>query len=214
MNPESLGPLFQRPLSDGDSFVVALILALAAPAALIALAGLVRGRLPRGPATMGLVVLPLAAYGLANIQLPQVARQTEFCGSCHVMQPIAASLRVDDGTLASRHVRIAAIPSREVCYGCHAGYGVFGGIKAKVAGVRHMVTNLTGQVRYPLEINGRYDVAQCLDCHAQSEPFRKQDAHRPPEIQQALLDGSMACTGACHAAPHPESALVAPAQPR
>lgn len=214
MDPGSLGPLFQRPAPDGDSYVVALMLALTAPAALIALLGLVRGRLPRGPATMGLVVLPLAAYGLANIQLPQIARQTEFCGSCHVMQPIEAALHTDNGSLASRHVRIAAIPSREVCYGCHAGYGVFGGIKAKIAGVRHMITNLTGRIQYPLEIHDRYDVAQCLDCHAQSEPFRQQEAHRPPEIQQALLDGSIACTGACHAPPHPESALAAPADAR
>jgi hypothetical protein len=69
---------------------------------------------------------------------------------------------------------------------------------------------VTGRITYPIEIAGRYDISQCLDCHAQSAKFREQPAHQDPDLQKSLLDGSMGCTGVCHAAPHPDSALAAP----
>lgn len=210
MNPESLGPLFDPPPAHGVPLLAATLLMVLLPAAGIAAAGLLRGRLSRGGALAGLVLLPLVGYALGNLHVMDAGRDTAFCGSCHVMAPLEAALRIDDGSLAARHVARGAIPVRQACYGCHGGYGIWGGAQAKLAGVRHMLVNLTGRVQYPIAMYGRYDVAECLDCHAQTSAFRNAEAHRLPELQAALLDGSMACTGACHAAPHPESALAAP----
>jgi hypothetical protein len=210
MDSETLGPLFQRPPMHGAPYMVAFLLLLLVPAVAIGLLGLLRGHVSVATGVVGLLVLPFAAYGLGNLYVIQVAKETQFCGSCHVMEPIAAAIHVDDGSLAARHVALGAIPNNEACYGCHGGYGVWGGVGAKMDGIRHMFLNLTGRIHYPIEIVGRYDISQCLDCHAQSTKFRAQEAHRDPDMQKALLDGSMTCTGVCHAPPHPESALLAP----
>ena len=190
--------------------MVAFLAIVIVPAAVLGIIGLLRGRLAFASAIVSLLVLPLIAYGLGNLYMMQVAKKTEFCGSCHVMQPIESAVHVDDGSLAARHVALGAIPSSEACYGCHGGYGVWGGVGAKMDGIRHMYLNLTRQIVYPIAIAGHYDISQCLDCHAQSTKFRGQAAHQDPDLQKALLDGSMGCTGVCHAAPHPDSALAAP----
>jgi len=60
----------------------------------------------------------------------------------------------------------------------------------------------------PRELNGPFDIASCLGCHAGAASFRDVEAHQDPDVQQALLSHTMACTGACHPAAHPEEALT------
>ena len=57
------------------------------------------------------------------------------------------------------------------------------------------------------KLNGLFDINSCLNCHAQAERFRAVEAHRPPDVQEALMSGEMSCAGLCHPAAHPESAL-------
>lgn len=210
MDPQSLGPLFEQPPTHGLAYLLVFMVLLIVPAATISGVGLARGHLPFAASVIGIVVLPFMAYAMGNLFVLQAAKHTDFCGSCHVMEPVEAAIHVDDGSLAARHVALGAIPKNEACYGCHGGYGVWGGVGAKMNGMRHMFLNLTGQIEYPIALVGSYDVSQCLGCHAQSTAFRSQATHADPDLQKALLDGSMACTGACHAAPHPDTALAEP----
>ena len=94
---------------------------------------------------------------------------------------------------------------------CHSGYGIWGTVDAKMAGVRHMLKTATRSYTFPIEHHGPFDIDSCLNCHAQAATFRAVDAHKDPDTQQALFKREMGCTGICHAAAHPDEALNGPA---
>ena len=205
---EELGPLFVHPQTVSEP-VLWLLPALFALAALILCAiGLVRGRLPEVWVTTGLVTLPALAFTLASLMLMERSKKTEFCGSCHVMQPIVASLHQENGSLASAHVhKWGAVPFGGACYTCHSGYGIWGNVGAKYSGIWHMVHTVTGRYELPLKTWRPFDISPCLACHAESTRFRAVEAHRVADIQNALIAREMGCTGVCHPAAHPAEAL-------
>jgi hypothetical protein len=209
VNPAPAGPLFiSPPVEPAVDWLRVLPILVALPAIVILVWGLVRGRLPPAAGVAGLV-LPIAAYGLGMLMVMEESKSTRFCGSCHVMTPIVESLRAaDDGSLAAIHYTRGLVPTAEACYTCHSGYGIWGTFGAKKAGVTHMWHGLTGHYDLPLRLNGTFDIASCLGCHAGAASFRAVAAHQDPDVQQALLTHTMACTGACHPAAHPEEALT------
>jgi len=177
------------------------------PGAAILLWGLVRGRLSP-PLAMAGLILPTVAYALGALMVLEESKSVQFCGSCHVMVPIAQHLTTpDDTSLAAIHYQRGLVPTAEACYTCHSGYGIWGTFDAKKAGVMHMLRTLTGRYELPLAINGTFDITSCLGCHAGAASFRAVEAHQAPDLQAALLDHSMSCTGMCHPAAHPEEAL-------
>ena len=203
---EDLGPLFVPP--DGPAFLWILVLALALPTIALCLYTLVRGQLPVALSSSGLVLLPLFSYLLGNLHVLESSKSVEFCGSCHVtMPPLVESMQSDGEDLAAVHFRKGAVAHKEACYVCHSGYGIWGDVNAKLAGVNHMLHTVRGSQRYPLKMRSTFDIASCLDCHAGSEPFRAVKGHRVAGIQDGLMSGDMRCTGACHQAGHPPAAL-------
>ena len=208
MNPAPTGPLFISSSVAAVEWIRLLPILVAVPAMLILAWGLVRGRLPAPMGVMGLV-LTVAAYGLGMLMVMEESKDVRFCGSCHVMTPIVASLSATDGSsLAAVHFTRGLVPTNEACYTCHSGYGIWGTFGAKKAGTMHMLHNLTGHYALPLELNGPFDIASCLGCHAGAASFRAVEAHQDPDVQQALLRHTMACTGTCHPAAHPAEALT------
>jgi len=200
------GPLFLPPGAHGLPWLSVLALVVAVAAAVILLWAEIRGQLPHAWILAG-VLLPAAAYGFGSWLVVERSKQVPFCGSCHVMTPILKSLTEDDGSLASLHYMRGLVPTEEACYTCHSGYGMWGGVAAKLAGFGHMVHTLTGHYELPLKLNGPFDIDSCLNCHARAARFRAVEAHQPPDVQAALLSGEMTCTGLCHPAAHPEHAL-------
>jgi hypothetical protein len=184
-----------------------LPIGVACSAAVLLLWGFIRGQLPPSYGAAA-VLLPLAAYGLASLHLLEGSKEVAFCGSCHVMTPLLDSLQDDDGSLAAIHYRRGLVSHDQACYTCHSGYGIWGGVDAKMAGVMHMVRTVTGGYTLPLTHNGPFDIDSCLGCHASAQSFRAVDAHQDPELQKQLLAREISCTGTCHAAAHPESALT------
>lgn len=206
MQDVDLGPLFVAP-HEPDR--LGLIIALVAVAVIaVGLLVLVRGRLPDLLSFSGVLLLPIFAYVVGDLHLLEMSKKVEFCGSCHeTMSPIVEAMRSDTEYLSSFHYRRGAVPHESACYRCHSGYGLLGDTKAKTAGVMHMVRTITRSYEFPLQKVGTFDIQSCLDCHAQAAPFRAQEAHQDPDLQQALIAGEMGCTGACHADPHPPEAL-------
>jgi nitrate/TMAO reductase-like tetraheme cytochrome c subunit len=135
------------------------------------------------------------------------SKEVPFCGSCHVMTPIVASLGGTEG-LAASHFRRGAVSHDEACYVCHSGYGIWGTVDAKLAGIRHMLHTVTGHYEVPIRHRGPFDIDSCLNCHARAEAFRTIEAHRDPDLQKALVTREMGCTGICHEAAHPDAALM------
>jgi cytochrome c nitrite reductase small subunit len=203
------GPLFiSPPVAPAIDWVRTLPIVVALPAVVILLWGLVRGHLPPALAVAALV-LPAAAYGLGMLMVMEKSKDVHFCGSCHVMTPIAESLHATDGTsLAAIHYTRGLVPTAEACYTCHSGYGIWGTFGAKRAGVMHMLRSITGRYTLPIELEGTFDINSCLGCHAGAATFRAVTAHQDPDLQAALLNRTMSCTGACHPAAHPEAALT------
>jgi nitrate/TMAO reductase-like tetraheme cytochrome c subunit len=203
---EDLGPLFVAPHEPDRMGVFITILAAAVVA--VGLIALVRGRLPQVFSSSVLLLLPVFGYVLGNMHVLEESKRVEFCASCHAtMSPIAEAMRSDKKYLAGIHYRRGAVPHDAACYRCHGGYGLWGDAQAKYAGVQHMMNTITGDYELPLQKSGTFDIASCLDCHAQAAPFREQEAHRDPALQQMLLSGEIGCAGLCHPAPHPPEAL-------
>lgn len=182
--------------------------ALALIAVAICTTGLVRGRLGRRWLAAGLIGLPLVSFALAAVVVMDRSRATEFCASCHVMGPVVASVHGADGSLAAEHVRLGALRTSQSCYGCHSGYGIWGDVSAKRAGLMHMLHEVTGRYDLPLRMRAPLDVRACLGCHAESVRFRRVADHAAEGVQRALLAGERGSTGTCHARAHPSGALT------
>lgn len=211
MNDQALGPLFVPP-ADVHWFWIA-VLVPAVPAIVLLLIALVRGRFPGrrlvgGGIAAAAWLLSLFAYLLGAIHLTEEAKRVEFCGSCHVtMTPLVESLSSDEESLAAIHYQGGAVSRSEACYTCHSGYGIWGTVSAKQAGIGHMWRTLTRNFEFPLEHKGPFDIDSCQNCHAATKAFRDVEEHRDPELATAMVDREIGCTGDCHPAAHPEDAL-------
>lgn len=205
---EATGPLFAGPpAAYGFPWIAVLAAVLGCAAAVLLLWGLVRGHLPTSYGAAA-VLLPIAAYGLASLYMLDGSKQVAFCGSCHVMTPILESLQGNDGSLASIHYTRGLVPHDQACFTCHSGYGIWGGLDAKMAGLGHMVRTVTGRYTLPIKLNGPFDIDSCLACHAFTPAFRAVEAHQDRDLQNLLVAREMSCTGTCHPTAHPAAALT------
>ena len=207
MTPDVSGPLFAWPRPEGLPWLALLPLLAALAAVVPLLLGLVRGRLQPAAGVAGVLLLPLVAYWLAGLFILERSKRVDFCGSCHVMAPVVASVQGNDGSLASMHYAHGAVPYEEACYICHSGYGIWGTVDAKRAGIAHMWNTVTGDYDLPITLRGPFNIDSCLNCHAPAATFRGVEAHRDMDLQQALVAREMSCTGVCHPSAHPETAL-------
>jgi hypothetical protein len=123
------------------------------------------------------------------------------------MPPLVASLSSEEESLAAIHYQRGAVSRVEACYTCHSGYAIWGTVSAKRAGLGHMWRTLTHDYEFPLEHKGPFNIDSCQNCHAGTRAFREVEDHRDPELAQAMFDREIGCTGDCHPAAHPESAL-------
>ena len=205
---DGVDSFFTHPGDLTEPIFGAFPLAIGVVAMAICLVGLVRGRLGESLLAAGIVSLPVLAFALGNAVLLDRSKETQFCTSCHIMQPIYNSTRADDGSLASLHVSRGAVPTSQSCYTCHSGYGMWGDVGAKTSGVQHMIHTAMGTHELPLKLYKPYNIDGCLQCHAESTRFREVAVHATQEIQQALRSREMSCTGACHPAAHPAEALL------
>lgn len=203
---EPLGPLFVPPDTPSNFWVLVVLLAI--PVMAVAVLVMARGRLPSALSSMAFLLLPPFAYVLGDIHLLEESKTVTFCGSCHeTMSPLVMALEHDTDTLAAIHFQRGRVSHVDACYQCHSGYGLWGDVSAKRAGILHMLHTVTGGYEYPLAPTKRFDINSCRGCHAGTVNFRAVDAHQDPDIQQSLLSGEMGCTGMCHPPPHPEWAL-------
>src|SRR5262249_54279681 len=139
---------------------------VALPAAAILVWGLARGRLPPAVAMTGLTV-PAVAYGFGILLVMEESNNVRFFGSCPAVGLLGQSLAASaDASLAATRYQRGLVPTAEGFYTCHSGYGIWGTFGAKKAGVMHMLRALAGRYAMPLRINGTFDIASCLGCHA------------------------------------------------
>jgi cytochrome c-type protein NapC len=161
----------------------------------------------------GIVAAPLAMWAIGSYATFEGAKSVEFCHSCHAPMDMYVSDMEDPKSenLAAIHYKNRFI-QEDQCFTCHADYGVFGGLEAKMTGLYHLYYWLTkaptGTGEAQIKIYHPYQNTYCLHCHAGSQKFLDADDGTHRDLGDGLLaldaDGApeTSCLD-CHAPPHP-----------
>jgi len=196
------------------SMILAVIAGLAVVLALLVAtrADLIRARGGRILAFVALFLLPVLVLAGGFSHEMEQAQSTEFCLSCHVMTDYGHSLRVDDPSyLAASHFQNNRVPRERACYTCHTDYAMFGGVRAKLRGVRHLYVQYAGTVPAPADIHlyEPFNNRECLHCHAGARSFEEQSAHtKMPERLPDMKANRLSCTASkCHDIVHDVASL-------
>lgn len=192
----------------------AIIAVAAALAVLVAVrADLTRQRGGKILAFVALFLLPpLVLWGSFSAHMER-AQSTAFCLSCHVMTDFGRSLYVDDPSyIPAVHFQNNRVPRDRACYACHTDYAMFGTVRAKLRGVRHLSVQYLGTVPAPdrLRLYEPYNNRECLHCHAGARTFEEHSAHiKTPERLAAIQSNVLSCTASkCHDTLHDVATLV------
>jgi cytochrome c-type protein NapC len=159
-----------------------------------------------------LFALPLFCLGVGFSAQLQRSTSTQFCLSCHIMEPYGRSLRVDDPAhLAAAHFQNHRVPPDEACYTCHTNYAMFGSVKAKIGGLRHLYVYYLGKPPEPQQIKlyEPYNNRECLHCHAGARSFEEGAVHTAdPALLPAIKANKVSCiSSGCHEVVHDVASL-------
>jgi cytochrome c-type protein NapC len=152
-----------------------------------------------------LFALPVLCMGMGSAKELQRSTSTQFCLSCHVMEPFGRSLHVDDPSyLPAAHFQNHLVPPDEACYTCHTNYAMFGTLKAKFSGLRHMYIYYLGNPppAEDIKLYEPFNNRECLHCHAGARSFEEGATHTAdPELLPALKANTVSCL-TCHSPVH------------
>jgi cytochrome c-type protein NapC len=168
---------------------------------------LIRPSLTKNPgwkmvAFLGLGVLPsLCIVGGMNLHV-QRSEQTQFCISCHVMEPYGRSLYVDDpGYIPAQHFQNHRVPADQACYTCHADYTIYGPLKDKLTGLKRIYLQYVSTPPNPITIPGGFKNSNCLHCHLGARSFEQNPVHLA--LMDSITSGQMSClSSGCHNTVH------------
>jgi cytochrome c-type protein NapC len=163
---------------------------------------LVGSRAGRIAVFLGVVVLPLLALGSGSMYAVKASSSTTFCLSCHEMDAHGKSLFIDDPmALPAVHYQKRLIDRDETCYACHTDYAIFGDIKAKMNGLKHVWVHYLGDPPEPeaLELYSPYPNYNCLHCHDDARSFLEASGHEGKFAK--MQSGALSCLK-CHGEGH------------
>lgn len=152
-------------------------------------------------AFVALFILPVLSATMGTSEHMERSKQTQFCLSCHIMEPYGKSLYVDDPTyLAAAHFQNERVPRSQACYTCHTDYVMYGGLRAKLRGLRHLYAQYFGTPMRPIHLYHPYNNRECLHCHAGARSFQN-------SMHMAMLDtlktNEVSCLASgCHEVVH------------
>lgn len=149
-------------------------------------------------------ILPVLCASLAASEHVDRSKQTKFCLSCHIMESYGKSLYVDDSSyIAAAHFQNHRIPADEACYTCHTNYVFYGGLRAKLRGLRHIYVQYLGTPPSPekIKLYSPYNNRECLHCHLGARSFESNEIHMA--ILGSLKSNETSCiTSGCHDTVH------------
>jgi len=196
-----------------ESLLIPFLVAASVLAAWIGLrTELTRSREGKILAFVALAVLPVMAVGLGFSVHMEEAQSTAFCLSCHVMTDYGRSLRIDDPSyIPARHFQNNLVPRDRACYSCHTEYSMFGGVAAKLRGMRHLAVQYFGTVPKPEDIHlyEPYQNRECLHCHLGARRFEETSPHqKTPDLLPRAKSGQLSClSSGCHEFVHDVGSL-------
>jgi len=143
------------------------------------------------PVVWGTAVVAKGVHNMTSV---------EFCESCHVMEGYVASLDSSDtDSIPAIHYQNNWVPQKKACYECHTSYTMFGGVKAKMNGLKHVWVNYFGTIPEDLHVYEPYANRDCLRCHGPAKKFREGEDH--VDELEALESGETSCLE-CHDVMH------------
>jgi cytochrome c-type protein NapC len=146
-------------------------------------------------------LLPVVVASVGASEHMERSKQTQFCLSCHVMQAYGRSLHIDDPMyVPAAHFQNASIPRDEACYTCHTDYVLYGSIRDKLRGLRHVYVQYVGTIVTPIHLYNPYNNRECLHCHAGARSFEEGAVHSAdPSIMASIKSNQLSClSSGCH----------------
>jgi nitrate/TMAO reductase-like tetraheme cytochrome c subunit len=162
---------------------------------------LTRDRGGRILAFLGLLVLPSLALAIGFGEHVERSKRTDFCLSCHIMEPYGKSLKIDDSEyVPASHVQNNRVNRDEACFTCHTTYALYGDMKAKIGGLRHIAINYFGTKPDTIKLYEPYNNRECLHCHNGARSFESNDAHAETDTTMAAIKANrLSCLASgCH----------------
>jgi hypothetical protein len=186
-------------------------------AALIALfvgfrAQLTRSREGKILAFVALFALPVMAAWTGFSEHMDRAESTQFCLSCHVMGDFGKTLYIDDPSfIPAAHFQNNRIPRDRACYTCHTEYTMFGGVKAKVRGLRHLYVQYIVGAPKPeaIKLYDPFPNSECLHCHLGARIFEQASPHnKTAGLLDSIKSNKLSCVSSgCHEFVHNVASL-------
>ena len=95
------------------------------------------------------------------------------------MQSYGKSLFVDNRkALPAVHFQDRLVDRDNACFACHTDYAMFGDVKAKLNGLKHVYVHYLGKVPEKMELYQPYPNYNCLHCHEDARGFVEAPAHQ------------------------------------
>lgn len=159
-----------------------------------------------------LFLLPLVCLGMGTSYHIERSKETTFCLSCHEMEPYGKSLLVDGaGHLPAAHFQNHRVPAEMACYTCHTNYAMFGGLRAKMHGLKHVYIHYLSTPPAPeaIKLYDPYNNRECLHCHLGARSFEEGAVHTAdPDLLPAVKANKLSCiSSGCHDVVHGIAAL-------
>jgi cytochrome c-type protein NapC len=163
-------------------------------------------------AFVALFCLPIFCGLLGISREMERSKTTAFCLSCHTMEAYGKSLYVDDPThIPAAHFQNHRVPPDEACYSCHTNYAMFGGLKVKLFGLKHVAIYYLGTPPAPKDIKlyEPFNNRECLHCHLGARSFEEGAVHNAdPATLPAIKSNQLSClSSGCHEIAHDISHL-------
>ncbi len=151
-------------------------------------------------AFLAFFTLPIITIAIGTSAHLEKSKSTDFCLSCHVMEPYGESLYIDgDGYLPANHFQNKRIPAESACFTCHTTYTMYGDLQAKLRGLKHVVVNYLGKIPEKIELYDPYENRECLHCHDGARSFEEHPVHSSMLTQ--FKDEELSCLE-CHVLTH------------
>jgi cytochrome c-type protein NapC len=148
-----------------------------------------------------LFILPIFAGFMGTSEHMERSKKTEFCLSCHVMSDYGKSLQVDDRALIPAvHFQNSMVPREKACYTCHTDYTMYGDLKSKMRGLKHVYVQYFGKAPEKIKLYNAYNNRECLHCHNGSRSFEEGATHNQDEKTLGLIrSNKLSCSSTgCH----------------
>jgi len=121
------------------------------------------------------------------------------------MEAYGKSLLFDDLThIPAAHFQNHLVPPDEACYSCHTEYAMFGGLKVKLYGLKHLAIYYFGTPPAPenIKLYDPYNNRECLHCHLGARSFEEGAVHNAdPATLPAIKSNQLSCLS-CHELTH------------